>query len=186
MDRRIQRTQLSLHQSLIALILEKGYDPITVKDITQRANVGRSTFYAHYLDKEDLLQKGLDDLGKVLSTERDALRRRLGGDSRFAFSLAFFRHAHNYRAVYKAMVDQHAGALVSKRLQMVLAGLVRDELGTLKTGTVSDVIPKEVLVLFVVGAIMSVLTWWLDDADQASAEHVEALFRQLTAPVFVL
>src|SRR5512134_4002531 len=55
MDRRIQRTRQSLHTALLELIKEKGYDSISIEEITDRANVGRATFYLHYKDKEDLL-----------------------------------------------------------------------------------------------------------------------------------
>ena len=55
-DRRIQRTRQLLEDALIALILEKGYDKITVQNIVDQANVGRSTFYSHFLDKDDLME----------------------------------------------------------------------------------------------------------------------------------
>src|SRR3989337_4369074 len=54
-DRRIQRTRQALRRTLMELIKEKGYDSISVEEITQRANLGRATFYLHYKDKEDLL-----------------------------------------------------------------------------------------------------------------------------------
>src|SRR5439155_1157541 len=58
-DRRTARTQQSLHRSLNTLILEKGYEATTIQDIVTRANVGRSTFYAHHGSKEGLLLHGL-------------------------------------------------------------------------------------------------------------------------------
>src|SRR5690242_13310 len=61
-DRRIQRTRQLLLDSLIQLILEKGYESITVQDIIDRANVGRSTFYSHFQDKEDLLLSGFESM----------------------------------------------------------------------------------------------------------------------------
>src|SRR6266545_463064 len=54
-DRRIQRTRQALHTALLELTREKGYDSISIEEITDRANVGRATFYLHYKDKEDLL-----------------------------------------------------------------------------------------------------------------------------------
>src|SRR5262245_23066722 len=74
LDRRIQRTRDLLHQALISLMIEKGYEVITVQDIIDRANVGRSTFYAHYVGKQDLLVSGLKGLSKhLLAHQRAAL-----------------------------------------------------------------------------------------------------------------
>lgn len=53
-DRRVQRTRELLQQALIALIRERGYDAVTIQDIAERANVGRTTFYLHYTSKDDL------------------------------------------------------------------------------------------------------------------------------------
>ena len=55
-DRRSRRTRQALHQALIRLIVERGYDEITVADIADAADTGRSTFYAHFTDKDDLLR----------------------------------------------------------------------------------------------------------------------------------
>ncbi|MEM7348052.1 MAG: TetR/AcrR family transcriptional regulator [Chloroflexota bacterium] len=69
-DRRSTRTRLALHQAIIELMQEKQYETITIQDIIDRANVGRSTFYAHYQDKEDLVNSNvtsiLDELGQHL------------------------------------------------------------------------------------------------------------------------
>src|SRR5712691_3374816 len=61
-DRRIQKTQKLLHEALNSLIHEKDYDSIVVKEILDRANVGRSTFYMHFRDKDELLVTGMGDM----------------------------------------------------------------------------------------------------------------------------
>jgi transposase-like protein len=60
-DRRVQRSKRALREALVQLMIEKGYEETTVADIAERADVGRSTFYTHYADKEDLLQGSLSD-----------------------------------------------------------------------------------------------------------------------------
>ena len=58
-DRRIEKTQSLLREALVSLIHEKPYDAIAITEILERANVGRSTFYAHFHDKDDLLTSGI-------------------------------------------------------------------------------------------------------------------------------
>jgi AcrR family transcriptional regulator len=59
-DRRIGRTRRALKEALTALVLEKGYDSLTVEELTQRADLSRTTFYLHYRDKEQLLLESVD------------------------------------------------------------------------------------------------------------------------------
>ena len=64
-DRRVARTRRALQHALHPLILKKGYEAVTIKDICDAANVGRSTFYAHYEGKDDLMRSQLE---RVLAT----------------------------------------------------------------------------------------------------------------------
>src|SRR6266498_992647 len=72
-DRRIQRTRALLLSALLDLIVERGYEDVSVQDIVDRANVGRSTFYKHFLDKRELLLSGVDGLQELLTQQRAAL-----------------------------------------------------------------------------------------------------------------
>src|SRR5208283_550628 len=116
-DRRIQRTRQLLLSSLLELILEKGYETITVQDIIDRANVGRSTFYSHFQDKEHLLLSGSERLGDLL----EEFRARSGaGESNWDLSLAIFRHAEQQRQAFKALLGRQVGRLVLDRIEGAL------------------------------------------------------------------
>src|SRR5882762_8856206 len=105
-DRRIPRTRATLQHALTSLILKKGYEAITVQDICDAANVGRSTFYAHYTSKDDLKRSGFVPLRKQLADrQRDA--RTAPGDTKdrsFRFSLTMFEHARDHIDHYRALV----------------------------------------------------------------------------------
>src|SRR5512138_551908 len=98
-DRRALRTRQALSQALIALIQEKRYEAITVKDICDRANVGRSTFYAHYQDKDDLLASNFRQVMQSLDSRVE------WQEGRFSFRVTpLFRHVQEHHYLYKALV----------------------------------------------------------------------------------
>lgn len=76
-DRRILRTRGLLHEALTALVHEKGYDAVSVRDILERANVGRSTFYMHFGSKDELLVSAIrETLLPVRATDRQSAAAR--------------------------------------------------------------------------------------------------------------
>jgi AcrR family transcriptional regulator len=180
-DRRVARTRAMLQQAHLSLILEKGYEAITVDDICDAANVGRSTFYAHYTSKDDLRRSGLEHLRKELvDRQKDALATP--GDVRdriLGFSLTMFEHAHDHIDLYRALVGGRGGAIALGTIRQILSDLVRNELATTVDKKSADVIPREVVVQYIVGAFMAVMTWWLDGGAKLPPQRIDAMFRRL-------
>ncbi|MBI5449953.1 MAG: TetR/AcrR family transcriptional regulator [Gammaproteobacteria bacterium] len=180
-DRRMLRTRALLHEALISLILKKGYDGITIQDIIDKANVGRSTFYAHYTGKEDLLRSGFTHLRELLlEQQKQALAKRGDPKARsLGFSLAMFEHALEHRELYMALVGQRGGTVVMQQLRKVLAELVHDDIAATLKITTPDAKKREVIVEFVVGAFITLLTWWLDHKAKISPAEIDSIFREL-------
>ncbi|MDB5606246.1 MAG: Transcriptional regulator [Bradyrhizobium sp.] len=185
MDRRIARTRATPQHGLNFLILKKGYEAITITDICDAANVGRSTFYAHYTSKDDLKRSGLEPLRRLLvDRQREALAK--SGDIRdrsFAFSLPMFEHARDHRDHYRALVGGRGGTVSLGTIRQILSDLVRDELAAAVHKKSEDTIPRELVVQYVVGAYMAVLTWWLDGGAKLPAQRIDAMFRRLATEV---
>ena len=181
MDRRIVRTRATLQRALNSLILKKGYEAITITDICDAANVGRSTFYAHYTSKDDLKRSGLEPLRRLLvDRQREALATaRDIGDRSFGFSLAMFEHARDHRDHYRALVGGRGGTVSLGAIRQILSDLVRDELAATVHKKSEDVIPRELVVQYMVGAFMAVLTWWLDGGAKLPPHRIDAMFRRL-------
>ena len=180
-DRRISRTRMLLQHALNSLILKKDYEAITVQDICDAANVGRSTFYAHYTSKDDLKRKGFEKLHKelvdrqkeVLATAAHDKHRSLG------FSLGMFEHARDHLENYRALVGGRGGDISLGTIRKILSNLVSDELANAGAKKSADVIPRELVVQYIVGAYMAVLTWWLDKGAKLPPQQIDAMFRRL-------
>src|SRR5215813_12304001 len=101
-DRRRERTRHLLSEALVELIREKGYSAITVSDIIERANVGRSTFYAHFRDKDDLFAREMARVIDVLG--QNVMHASQSHSENFLFpSLGLFRHVGEEYELYKAL-----------------------------------------------------------------------------------
>jgi len=178
-DRRIARSRTTLQHALKSLILKKGYEAITIKDICEEANVGRSTFYAHYTSKDDLRRSGFENLRRLLvDRQRDALATP--GDIRdrsLGFSRTMFEHARDHMDLHRAQVG--GGTVGLGIIREILSDLVRDELATTIDEKSEEVVPRELVVQYVVGAYMAVLTWWLDGGAKLPPKRIDAMFRRL-------
>jgi len=101
-DRRSRRTRRLIAEALIALMVEGRYDRITVQEIIDRADVGRSTFYAHYRDKEDVLISEGERVLALLHLDPDDT-----GGQQLIPSLGLFRHVQEHHHLYHALVRGH-------------------------------------------------------------------------------
>lgn len=179
-DRRVRRTRELLRGALLALIQEKGYDRITVQDILDRADVGRSTFYAHYRDKDELLLSGFEDVRAALDAERDAAE--IGTDKTTEFlrpMLAVFQHVEGHRQFWGAMTRKGGADLITRALRESVTELVREHFRSQFAEAKGDQVQLEAAMQFVVGACMGILIWWLDNDVPYSAEEIHSIFRRL-------
>ena len=178
MDRRAARTRRALHGALMSLILRKGYEAITVQDIIDEADVGRSTFYAHYTGKEDLLRSGFQTLRAELTEAQRTARAKIDGsqDEPLGFSLAMFEHASGYTDIYRALVGGRGGGVAVNEIRRILSEMVKKELSGVRH---DEMIPLEVRIQFVVGAFLTVLTWWLERRPKLTPSQVDTIFRRL-------
>lgn len=172
-DRRSVRTRRNLGDALVALILKKGYEAITVQDIIDEADVGRSTFYMHYTGKEDLLRASFESLRAVLAGAATATRGK-GGEP-LPFSLALFEHACAHKHIYRALAGGRGGVVVGKQMRLVFAEVVRKDLAN----DPDDGIPAEIRVQFVVDAFLAVLSWSIGRKPALPPSRMDAVFRRL-------
>ncbi len=185
-DRRIQRTRQLLQDALMALIVEKGYAAITVQDILDRANLGRSTFYAHYRDKDDLLVSGFAHLKEMFEgfDADPAATKRAFVAGTASPSLAMFRHAGEQHRLYRAIVGKPGGETVQRYLYQYTTDLMRDHLRALLPDDGRLAVPREILLRYLVSSFFALLAWWLENDMPYTAEQMDRMFTSLTVPGF--
>ena len=182
-DRRIARTQKLLRDALHSLIREKDYDSIVVKEILDRANVGRSAFYTHFHDKDALLASSIHDILGSVPTEHPKI-----GDGRnegiLWFSLPIFEHHDRHRRAGQFRLGPRGRAILHGHLQKVLADLIAESVRKSLQGRRRPAgrIPPDLLVQYVSSTFILVLNWWVESRSTLSPKQVDDLFRALILP----
>jgi AcrR family transcriptional regulator len=181
-DRRVRRTERHLGDALVGLLHEKPYESIAVKEILARANVGRSTFYAHFSSKDELLA---NELRQILGVSVPRAMERAGRAERvIAFARPILERIERGRVHATATVGQSQHA-VHAQVERLIAELVAVELKRLG---VSDAfagaaLPRGLLARHIAATFVRVLTWWGENGHAVSAVEVDARFRALVLPV---
>ena len=163
----------------MTLMQEKRYDRITIQDIIDRADVGRSTFYAHYQDKEDLL---VTSFGEML----DALVHHLALSPRQGASIIpcreLFQHVQAQEAVYKALVWGRGAELLFQKGQAHLSQTIERRLTSRLGPGHTPPVPLPIVADYISGALFNLLRSWLDQRMPHSPEHMETIFEQMVMP----
>lgn len=182
-DRRVNRTRRLMQEALMALIVEKGYEAITVQDILDRADVGRSTFYAHYRDKDQLLLSGFDRLRTLFEQQQHSLHagQREGSGPEFNMILELFRHIGQHHKLYKAIAGKQSGEMIIKYLHRYLYNMVIGPHTALMKNKKTPV-PVEITTHWIVSSLVSMMVWWLENNMPYPAERMDEMYRTLTMP----
>ena len=168
-DRRVRRTQTRLAQALIDLTLERGYEEVTIRDITERAAIGYATFFRHYHDKDALLQAVLD----VVLAEITGLLAPVSraGDS-LAVGVVVFRYVQAHTAVVRVLLGSR---LVLQRLIAV----VTDRIAADHAPRPDSVVPLAIAAHHYVSATIALIGWWLDAGLPYPPEQMGRIYHEL-------
>ena len=173
-DRRVRRTTRALIQALVDLSIDKGYSAITVQDLLDRADVGRSTFYAHYRGKDDLV---------IRSFERmlDGLDRRMGAEpGRVAPVRELFEHVGGFNGFHRAMAR---GGMLDRLDRAGTATLARTVAARLETRPAEQRdaigVPAALAGQALAGALFALLRHWIDAGEPQTPAEMDRLFHAL-------
>ena len=172
-DRRIQRTRETLRNAFLGLLLEQDWDAIRVQDICEKANVGRSTFYSHFVDKEGLLVGGMVELGEHIKARYGIAPER----PVLWFARGIIDHACENQVLFRALLGKRSGEVVQKRFRQLAVDLARD---CLKARGMSGIV-LEATSRYLGAGFMELLCWWLEVQRKMGADEFEAMFQKMAA-----
>jgi AcrR family transcriptional regulator len=163
-------------RSLIALIRTKRYDAITVQEITEHANVGRSTFYAHFTDKDDMLVDGVRQMVDSLQADAAEASAATASAGPLFPSLALLRHVGSHADLYLVMARGRSLALFLNTLHEELTATFTERLTSRIPPTATPAVPLPLLAAMTASMLITAIRCWLEAGLTPAAETIDRSF----------
>ncbi|KAB8141698.1 TetR/AcrR family transcriptional regulator [Chloroflexia bacterium SDU3-3] len=176
-DPRSSATRSAMIDALLALLAARPYREITIQDITDMAGLSRSTFYAHFQGKDDLLRCGFERAIASLADHVDAC----AADGLQVETAAIFAHAQASFTLYRSLVFVPGLDLLSRSAQAALASKLHGRLLLVPTAAACD-LPLVLLAESMAGGLLLLLRWWVDQQQPFTPAQMDEVFQRLVMP----
>jgi AcrR family transcriptional regulator len=179
-DLRVRRTRKLLQEALIDLTVEKGFSSVTVRDIAERAMVNRATFYRHYQDKYDLLDKYMDDLYALLEPADDSPDRAERPGAPPAGLIRMLEHVRAHAAFYRVMLGERGDPGFAGKIRDYVAKRMRASISA--SGSEGRLAGEsfELCLRYISSASVGAIEWWLEADMPYAPEEMAALAVELS------
>ena len=172
-SRQAQRTRRLLQEALISLVQEREFNTLRIQDITDRADLGRATFYMHYSDKEDLL-------GAIVDQSYEEIQKRLETleDPKGFIGLKWaLEYASEQPELFRVVLQQQRAI---DRIRSFIVGQITEELNRINhAADLPSGANTKATAHIISGAILGTFYWWIDHQGELSPEEVKNLFNQI-------
>jgi len=171
-DRRSERSRSLISGALLDLLSVKRFNEITIQEITDKANVGRATFYLHYRNKEECLVQVLTGGFDLLVAEIDQMN--VGKDRDFVDMLEkVFQFTTQNRKLYMALLSDNPRANIMADVQDYIRGKM---LKTIPVSKELDPILRDAITTNLTGALIAMVLWWLREDPAFTSRQIAEIF----------
>ena len=186
MDRRQQKTRAAIFTAFSTLLAEKSYSKITVQEIIDIANVGRTTFYAHFETKDDLLKALCEELfGHIISSAMDCTHThglysdRNAPESVFCHLLQHLQEGENN---ILELLSCESSEVFLRYFKDSLNELIQNQFVNQNRKNNTD-IPQDFLINHISGSFVEMVLWWIKGQMKQTPEELDRYFRAVIEPI---
>lgn len=186
MDRRQQKTRTAIFSAFTSLLAEKSYSKITVQEIIDAANVGRTTFYAHFETKDDLLKELCKELfGHIIGSAMDCTHTHglySDGSAPESVFCHLLQHLQENDKNIIALLSCESSEMFLRFFKDSLNELVRSQFINQNRKANTD-IPEDFLINHISGSFVEMVLWWIKGHRKQTPEDLDRYFRAVIEPI---
>ncbi len=172
-DLRVRRTRKLLWEALLDLIMEKDFETINIKELCDRAMVHRTTFYSHYQDKYDLLDQGMQAMYNEMTALWPSPEKALaqfGWHTPPENFVHIYKHTAENRDFYHRMLCRPGVSSFRSQLSQYFLEYAQARFDRIDLP--DSQVPAQAILRFIVGAMLELVTWWVESERPQSPEEM--------------
>jgi len=183
-DLRVRRTHKFLQDAMIELIIEKGFDAITVGDIAERAMINRATFYRHYQDKYDLVAKIFEEtMNQLVENMKPIHKDTVAGatENPPEIWIQIFEHVAEHTRLYRAMLGRNGSSWFAARMRehAIKIMLEREKQWTDQMEfKANPAMPEELSAMQFSHVLIGTIVWWLESESRYTPRQMATWFHR--------
>ncbi|KLU61105.1 DNA-binding transcriptional regulator EnvR [Peptococcaceae bacterium CEB3] len=182
-DLRVRRTRKLLQEAMIELTIEKGFAGTTVRDITERAMVNRSTFYRHFSDKYDLMDQFMHETYQLIGDQEESFQP--GNECHTEYKapvglVSLLKHVQTYSSFYRVMLGEKGDPSFTQKVLKYIERRFRHLLPNMGLPNKPTTLPVDLLVSYVSHAGVGAIVWWIENAQPCSPEQLASWLSRLS------
>ena len=178
LDLRVQRTRQSIRNALLELVNETDFESITIQQIADKAMINRVTFYKHYQDKYDLMERMMRDMMEGMSASVERLLKEPSDELVYKAFTSWLKEIGKNQSFYRLVLGKQANAIFAAHLLIYLEEKVTQihyQIYQNNNPTLQDVIGLR----FITSGFLGVSEWWLSQKKPPPEEEVAALIHDI-------
>jgi AcrR family transcriptional regulator len=182
-DRRIGKTRQVLQEAMYSLMQEKLYSKITIQDIIDRANVGRSTFYSHYETKDDLLLSCIEHLLEMLNLYIiNYLEMNQDTSPRLITVVELFDHIKEKSKIIKGLMKAESADVFFDKVQAFWNKKIEEYLQSKLAKDIEPTVPLVILTNHITSTLINLIKWWVNNKMSYTSSQMDQYFQELINP----
>lgn len=169
LSKRVLKTRREIYQAMTSLLQTKSYSKITIQDIIDKAEIGRSTFYLHFETKDELLLSLIKSIFESFSKEMSSL-----GDDLFSLPVEeIFAHVQFNHKILYGIYKSDSGELLFTKFQEYWNQVITDKLKQQPEQYHLPNVPLELYVNHITGSLINMLKWWLSNKASITPKEMQ-------------
>ena len=182
-DRRVEKTQDAIFKAFYELLHEKKYTKITIQEIIDRANVGRTTFYAHFPTKDDLLVSCIENIFESFNSQLEGYTEE-GNENHLIPIDKLFAHIKENEHMVRGIIMSESGDMLVERLKERWGMRLESNLAMYASAKRASKVPVDILVNHIANTLVSLIRYWLQTKIACTPQQMEEYFYDLITPIF--